>query len=432
MREIDQPDRPGPSAPSAMGLLDIELSSLDMLGYDHYRPRWDRGDVMDKVTNLLTESERTNQMHLVRIFTPQEVCMVLSLFRSQGQGKIFEIFSGGHCGQEPDEDCIEPDDDGFNRVSEVLVLIHKDYCPNLYAFLGVEPSEHHAKILFSEVGDEEYKPEFFFCNWIASGASEGFTSITCRPDNVEGLLHFGALVVAIVKCIMGISLGDESSGSTIVSMEDDPPRGRFEFFRHSADSDSEHDSEHERKEAADAYGPVMGIAVTDLIFDGHVPHPDDEFSFLISVEHLIRQSTRNLRLTRHFTTTHTGQHHCICLKLSGPANENILWIFVKADDDEDHFTLFIYENFSVLQEFIGVNPTERDHQFFIPVYDTITGARNDVKAIYGMPTNAARNSNDERFNFDVLVCDARGRNQFDAAAHYMTQAIRIILGLGDE
>ena len=163
-----------------------------------------------------------------------------------------------------------------------------------------------------------------------------------------------------------------------------------------------------------------------------MPHPDDEFSFLISVEHLIRQSTRNLRLTRHFTTTHTGQHHCICLKLSGPANENILWIFVKADDDEDHFTLFIYENFSVLQEFIGVNPTERDHQFFIPVYDTITGARNDVKAIYGMPTNAARNSNDERFNFDVLVCDARGRNQFDAAAHYMTQAIRIILGLGDE
>ena len=61
-------------------------------------------------------------------------------------------------------------------------------------------------------------------------------SVMCRPDNPEGLLHFHALVVAIVKCIMGLSLGDESSDSS----QDDPPRGRFEFFRHSADSDSEH------------------------------------------------------------------------------------------------------------------------------------------------------------------------------------------------
>ena len=417
MREIDQPDRPVRAVPTMVGMscVDITLSSLDNL--DFYRPPWDNGDLMDEVTELLEESEHTNQMHLIRTFTPQNYCMVLSLSRGPGQGKIFEIFSGGHCGKEPDEDCIESDDDGFNRVSEVMVLIHKDYCPALYEFLGVEPSEHYAKIFFRElVPWEEYSPELFFCNWFARGASKSMAFITCRPDNPDGLLHFGALVVVILKRILGMSLGQRDA--------------RFEFFRHSADSDSEHDSEHERMDAAD--GPVMGITVTDVFHCSNVPHPDDEFSFLISVEHLIRQSARSLRLTRYFTRTHTGQHHCIVLKLSGPGNENILKIYVRNDQPEYDFSLDIYENFSVLQEFIGVNPTERNHQFFIPVYGTITGARNDVKARYLIATDRDRASNNELVNHDTLQCDACGRNQFDAAAHYMTQAIRILLGLGDE
>ena len=53
-------------------------------------------------------------------------------------------------------------------------------------------------------------------------------SVMCRPDNPEGLLHFHALVVAIVKCIMGMSLGDESSDSS-----QDDVHG-FEFRRPSA------------------------------------------------------------------------------------------------------------------------------------------------------------------------------------------------------
>jgi hypothetical protein len=118
------------------------------------------------------------------------------------------------------------------------------------------------------------------------------------------------------------------------------------------------------------------------------------------------------------------------LKLSGPGNENILKIYVRNDLCEYDFSLDIYENFSVLQEFIGVNPTERKHRFFIPVYDTITGARNDVEARYLIARDRA--SDNELDNHDTIDCDARGRNQFDAAAHYMTQAIRIILGLGDE
>ena len=243
MREIDQPDRPVRTVPIMVGMscVDITLSSLDNLEF--YRPPWDDGYLMRKVTTLLTESEHTNQMNLIRTFAPVQVsgfgwssnyCMVLSLFRGQGQGqgKIFEIFSGGHEDDKSDEDCIEPDDDGFNRVSEVLVLIHKDYCPALYDFLGVKPSEHYAKIQFRElVHWDEYSPEFFFCNWFASCASESMASITCRPDNSEGLLHFGALLFAIVKIILGLNLGPELCDSDSEDDNSEDDEHDFEFIR---------------------------------------------------------------------------------------------------------------------------------------------------------------------------------------------------------
>ena len=56
-------------------------------------------------------------------------------------------------------------------------------------------------------------------------------SITCRPDNSEGLLHFGALLVAIVKIILGLNLGPELCDSDSEDDNSEDDEHDFEFIR---------------------------------------------------------------------------------------------------------------------------------------------------------------------------------------------------------
>jgi hypothetical protein len=137
----------------------------------------------------------------------------LSLSNGPGQEKIFEIFVTGN-----------------SDYTEVLFKVHKDYCPALYTLLGVEPSEPYAKILFREIVHwEEDMPEFFFCNWIASGASKNMASIYFGTYIGDDLLHFGALVLSVLKCILNMNDDEDEDDE-----DPEPPRGRFQFLRSSA------------------------------------------------------------------------------------------------------------------------------------------------------------------------------------------------------
>lgn len=183
---------------SSMSVVDIKLPSLDILGFE-LDPLVPGYSLMTKVEGLLFGSARTNQMHLVRTLTPKGHCMAWSLYNGPGQEKIFEIFVSGDF-----------------YLNEVLFMVHRDYCPALYTFLGVEPSAPYAKILFRElVPYEDEEPEFFFCNWVASEASKDMASISFSADRTPDLLHFGALLVAIVKVIMDMcdKPGSESESS---------------------------------------------------------------------------------------------------------------------------------------------------------------------------------------------------------------------------
>ena len=113
-----------------------------------------------------------------------------------------------------------------------MVLVHKEYCPKLYALLEVDPSEHYAQILFREIVHwEEDMLEFFFCNWspIQTGVAKVMASISFGLDNGDDFLHFVALVVRVVKCIMDLDLSDDEDDY------DGPRRGRFQFLRSSAE-----------------------------------------------------------------------------------------------------------------------------------------------------------------------------------------------------
>ena len=172
--------------------------------------------VMRKIEELLREAARTNHLHLIRTLTPQNFRMVLSLSKGPGQEKIFEIFISGH-----------PNDED---ISEVLVLVHRDYCPNLYTLIWVNPDEECAEILFHELyqGDERMPdPEFFFCNWFTSPAGDDMASMSFAADNQEDFLHFGALVDRVVKCIMEMSVSDDEDTEDMARA----PRGRFVFSR---------------------------------------------------------------------------------------------------------------------------------------------------------------------------------------------------------
>ena len=197
-----------------MSVVDITLSH-DMLGFGS-GDGWLISEVEDLLRNY--SKQRLDHMHLIRTFTPEHNCMVLSLSKGPGHEKIFEIFVSAD--DEPDAD------------SEVLVLVHKEYCPKLYALLEVDPSEPYAQILFREIVHwEEDMPEFFFCNWspIQTGVAKDMASISFGPDNGDDFLHFVALVVRVVKCIMDLDLSDDEDDY------DGPRRGRFQFLRSSAE-----------------------------------------------------------------------------------------------------------------------------------------------------------------------------------------------------
>ena len=196
-----------------MSVVDITLSQ-DMLGFGS-GDGWLISEVEDLLRNY--SKQRLDHMHLNRTFTPEHNCMVLSLSKGPGHEKIFEIFVSA----EPDAD------------SEVLVLVHKEYCPKLYALLEVDPSEHYAQILFREIVHwEEDMPEFFFCNWspIQTGVAKDMASICFGTDDWEDYLHFHALVVAIVKCLMDLDLSDDEDDE-----DEYDGQGRFQFLRSSAE-----------------------------------------------------------------------------------------------------------------------------------------------------------------------------------------------------
>ena len=99
-----------------MNVVDRTLTSLGIA----LAPNDNGWLVMHRIEKLLREAARTNQLHLIRTLTPQNCRMVLSLSKGPGQEKIFEIFISGH-----------PNDED---ISEVLVLVHREYCPNLHSF----------------------------------------------------------------------------------------------------------------------------------------------------------------------------------------------------------------------------------------------------------------------------------------------------------
>ena len=201
-----------------MSVVDITLPH-DMFGFGS-----GDGRLIWKVEALLRDyskhTQRLDQMHLIRTFTPEHNCMVLSLSKGPGHEKIFEIFVSAD--DEPDADF------------EVLVLVHKEYCPKLYALLEVDPSEPYAQILFRELvdPDEPGMPEFLFCNWspIQTGVAKDMASICFGTDDWEDYLHFGALVVGIVKCLMDLDLSDDEDDE-----DEYDGQGRFQFLRSSAE-----------------------------------------------------------------------------------------------------------------------------------------------------------------------------------------------------
>ena len=331
----------------------------------------DDGSFLNNVENLLQTASCTHMLKsLIRETTPQGhvIRLILQKCSDSVQEKMFAITVRQNS----------------ERLNEFQLLFYKAHCPGMIEFLGVHANGHRV------VWDVPFESDVY----TVSGARDylqfrlvddtraNFISLFC---SVPGRLRFDAAAHYITRVV----------GSILML-------GGFHMPQ---------------------IYPSM-IMVTDKISDEYLPNTDDEFSFLIRVHRLIRRSTRNLRLRRIFTP----QHHCVglILKSNVPADEPILTIYVNQNADGDNkILLMAYETPPAFFEFIGASPTEYRHVKYIPVHVDISGADlwYDIEV---------RCINDEEADFVMVSCNVLGRNEFDAAAHYMTLFITSILGLAEE
>ena len=169
--------------------VDIILTRQNMISVGEYKPLpYElRGEkFMLHVDNVLLIrfmlSGCTSHMHVIRTFTPQLDCMALSVSKGPGQEKVFEIFASGNQIEDSDsEDC----DFDECQISEILLRLHRDYCPAFYDWFEVDPTE--SCFLF---GDDE---EYFF----RKDGADGTASISSRgcgarwfEEAAEGFLQF--------------------------------------------------------------------------------------------------------------------------------------------------------------------------------------------------------------------------------------------------
>ena len=174
--------------------VDIILTTQNMVSVGEYNPLpYDElvdGKFLFQVDKVVMKSNR--QIHVIRTFTPQQDCMALSVSKGPGQEKVFEIFaSGNELADDDSEDC----DCDECQISEILLRLHRDYCPAFYEKFGVNPTVA-PNFVFGEY------VEYLFCK----DGADGMASISSRGC---GALWFEEAADEFLRFILWILNADE-------------------------------------------------------------------------------------------------------------------------------------------------------------------------------------------------------------------------------